>query len=89
MKLTITLPDDVARLVRRLPNPEEFVSRAVEKALAQEAIPPIQPEAGRSKWKQIVERIERNPTSLGDYYEQFNRDRAEFRKELHFEHDEP
>lgn len=35
MKLTITFPDNVAKKVCRLPNPDEFVSRVVEKALEQ------------------------------------------------------
>jgi hypothetical protein len=36
VKLTITFPDNVARKVCRLPNPDEFVSRVVETALEQD-----------------------------------------------------
>lgn len=40
-----------------------------------------------SRWAQVVARIEHGE-SLGDYAETFNRDRAEFRRELRFKHDE-
>lgn len=89
MKLTITFPDEIAKLVRRLPDPDKFVSQAVEKALNQEPIPPEQPIPGKSRWARLVEEIEENPLSLGDFAEQADRDRAEFRRNFRFKHDEP
>lgn len=90
MKLTITFPETVAKRVCRLPNPDEFVTQAVEKALEQEPEPaPVEPsEAEESKWARLVREVENGSMSLGDDYEQFNRDRAEFRESFRFKHDE-
>lgn len=89
MKLTITFPDTVAKRVCRLPNPDEFVTQAVEKALEQEPEPPpVEPsDAAESKWARLVRRVEDGSMSLGDYREQFDRDRAEFRESFRFKHD--
>jgi hypothetical protein len=89
MRITITLPDDVARKVYRLRNREEFVARAVEAALAQEPEetgPSVQRPSG---WAQVVERIEQQAHSLGDYAEELARDQREFRQSFQFRHDEP
>ena len=87
MTITISLPDEIAERVRQLPDCNEFVTRAVEEALAREqpSVPPS--EAKPSKWAQIVKRIESQP-SLGSYAETFNSDRREFRRDFHFPHDE-
>jgi len=89
MKITITLPDEIAERVRQLPDSDEFVTRAVEEALAKEPQPPPPPsdEPKPSKWAQIVKRIESQP-SLGSYAKKFNADRREFRRNFHFPHDE-
>jgi ribosomal protein L16 Arg81 hydroxylase len=88
VKLTITFPDEIAKLVRRLPDPDKFVSQAVEKALNQEPIQSESTQAESSKWAKLAQRIERESTSLGDYYEQFKKDLAEFRRDFRFKHDE-
>jgi hypothetical protein len=89
MRITITLPDDVARKVYRLKNREEFVARAVEAALAQEP-EEAEPSVPRpSRWAQVVERIERQADPLGDYAEKLARDQREFRQSFYFRHDEP
>jgi hypothetical protein len=87
MKITITLPDDIAERVRQLPDSDEFVTRAVEEALAREqpSTPPSEPQP--SKWAQIAKRIESGP-SLGSYAKKFNADRREFRRSFRFPHDE-
>jgi hypothetical protein len=87
MKITITLPDEIAERVRQLPDSDEFVTRAVEAALAREesSMPPSGPKP--SRWAQIVERIESQP-SLGSYAKKFDADRREFRRDFHFPHDE-
>lgn len=87
-KLTITFPDRIAKRVERLPNPDEFVSRLVEGALTHDEVPAEHPEAGDSKWAKLVQRIESESTSLGDYYEQFKEDLAEFRRDFRFKHDD-
>ena len=88
MKMTITLPDAVARRVCRLPNPDEFVSQAVEKALGQEPGPVGSSDPEESKWARLIREVEDGSMSLGDYADQFNRDRAEFRESFRFKHDE-
>ena len=88
MKLTITFPDTVAKRVCRLPNPDEFVTQAVEKALEQEPEPVESSDVEESKWVRLVREVEDGSLSLGDYADQFNRDRAEFRESFRFKHDE-
>ena len=91
MKLTISFPDDVAKKVCRLKNPDEFVRQAVEKALDQEPLPfePSKTEkTEESRWARLVQRVERESTSLGGYYDQFKKDLAEVRMDFRFRHDE-
>lgn len=89
MKLTISFPDDVAKKVCRLKNPDEFVRQAVEKALDQEPLPLEPPNTEESRWARLVQRVERESTSLGGYYDQFKKDLAEVRRDFRFRHDEP
>ncbi|HYU35493.1 MAG TPA: hypothetical protein VEW48_25345 [Thermoanaerobaculia bacterium] len=86
MKVTIILPDEIAKRVYRLPDKDAFVTRAVEDALAHE--PEAAAESGRSRWALLVERIEKDAQSLGDYREAFDRDRREFRESFRFRHDD-
>ena len=87
MKLTITFPDNVARKVCRLPNPDEFVSQAVERALEQGTIP-VKASEGGSRWTRLVDEIADGSMSLGEQAAQLERDRREFREQFHFKHDE-
>jgi hypothetical protein len=86
-KITIALPDDIAERVRCLPDRDEFVTRAVEAALAG-ASQSAAREARASRWTQLVERIERQGSSLGDYAKELDADRRELRQNLRFPHDE-
>lgn len=86
MKVTITLPDEIAKKVYRLPDRDAFVARAVADALAHE--PETVAESGRSRWSLLVERIKQDAQSLGDYRESFDRDRKEFRESFRFRHDD-
>lgn len=89
MKLTISFPDNVAKRVCRLKNPDEFVRQAVEKALDQQQLP-LGPTSGeKSRWARLVERVEKESTSLGDHYDKFKKDLAEVRRDFRFRHDEP
>lgn len=88
MKLTISLPDDIAKRVCRLKDPDEFVRQAVEKALDQEQGPSEIFGAEASRWRRIVKRVESESISLGDYYNQFKKDLAEVRRDFQFRHDE-
>jgi len=84
MKIIISLPDDIAERIRQRPDSDEFVTRAVEEALAKESQPP---EPQPSNWAEIAKRIESGP-SLGSYAKKFNADRREFRRSFRFPHDE-
>ncbi|HEX6898508.1 MAG TPA: hypothetical protein VF789_02300 [Thermoanaerobaculia bacterium] len=88
MKLTITLPDRIAKRVVRLPNPDDFVSRAVEQALDQETSQTTNPPPGESKWARLAREVEDGSMSLGDAAaKRFSRDRKEFREGFQFKHD--
>jgi hypothetical protein len=87
MKIIISLPDEIAERVRQRPDSDEFITRAIEEALAKEPPPTPPSEPQPSKWAQIVKRIESGP-SLGSYAKKFNADRREFRRNFHFPHDE-
>jgi metal-responsive CopG/Arc/MetJ family transcriptional regulator len=89
VKVTITLPDELAERVNRLPDRDEFVSRLVAHALARQPQEQQEPKPRQSKWAKIVERIENQPTDLGDYEEVLKRDRKEFRRNFLFRNDEP
>jgi len=86
MRVTVTLPDEIAKKVCRLPDKDVFVTRAVADALAHE--PEADAESGRSRWALIVERIKRDAQSLGEYRGTFDRDRKEFRESFRFRHDD-
>ncbi len=87
MKITITLPDEIAEQVRGLPDRDDFVTRAVEAALARESIFSTSAVEKPSRWAQLIERIESQP-SLGNYAKEFDADRKEFRRNFRFPHDE-
>lgn len=87
MKITITLPDEIAERVRQLPDSDEFVTRAVEEALAKEPQPSPPSPDEPSKWAKIVERVRSESSSLGSYAKKFDADRREFRQNFHFPHD--
>jgi hypothetical protein len=86
MKVTITLPDEIAKKVYRLPDKDAFVTRAVEDALAQE--PEVVADSGRSRWTLLVERIKKDAQSLGEYRKSFDQNRKEFRESFRFRHDD-
>jgi hypothetical protein len=86
MRVTITLPDEIAKKVYRLPDKDAFVTRAVVDALSHE--PEVVAESGRSRWALLVERIKQDAQSLGEYRESFDQDRKEFRESFRFRHDE-
>lgn len=87
MKITITLPDEIGEQVSRMPDRDEFVARAVAHALERQG-EEAAPAPGRSRWAQVVRRIESRSASLGDYTDELKRNREEFRRNFHFRHDE-
>jgi hypothetical protein len=87
MQIIISLPDEIAERIRQRPDSDEFVTRAIEEALAKEPPPPAPSPDEPSKWAKIAERV-RNGPSLGSYAKKFNADRREFRRSFRFPHDE-
>lgn len=83
MKITFSFPDDIAERVCRRADRDEFVSRAVARALEQTPAQ-IAPPHAPSKWASLVEDIERQGGSLGEYAATFDRQRREFRKSFSF-----
>lgn len=88
MKISITLPDELAEQVSQRADRDEFVLRAVTAALQREAPEPSAPEVRHSKWARLVEKIERQPMDLGEYRETLKKDREEFRDSFCFRDDE-
>jgi hypothetical protein len=88
MDITITLPDDLAEQVRQRPDKDDFVARAILMALTDgESQMSVEPPP--SKWAQVIERLERHATSLGEYENSYQQDREEFRRDFRFRHDDP
>ena len=86
MELTIHLPEDLGRRVRKLRDPESFVVQAVTRALGslgRKEAPATKP----SRWARLVERVESDPVHLDGYSEQLKRDMREFRDDFAFQHD--
>ncbi len=86
MELTIHLPEDLGRRVRKLRDPESFVAQAVTKALG--GLGRKEERTSRSsRWARLVERVEADPVHLDGYSEQLKRDMREFRDDFAFRHD--
>ena len=88
MKLSITLPDELAEKVSQRADRDDFVLRAVTAALQREAPELAAPQVRHSKWARLVEKIEGQSTGLGDYRESLKKDREDFRESFHFRADE-
>jgi len=87
MELTILVPDELGRRVRRLPDPNRFVAEALVQAL-RECPKPAQEEAEKpSRWARLAAEIEEDPVHLHGYSEQLERDAREFREGFLFQHD--
>ncbi len=87
MELTIQLPDDLGRRVRKLRDPESFIADAVAKALGSLGRKKAQASEASSRWAKLVERVEADPIHLDGYSGQLKRDMREFRDGLRFRHD--
>jgi hypothetical protein len=86
MELTIHLPEHLGRRVRRLRDPEAFVTQAVTKALG--GLGRKEARVSKpSRWTKLVERVEADPIHLDGHSEQLKRDIAEFRDGFAFRHD--
>ncbi len=88
MKITIILPDEIGERVSQMPDPDEFVAHAVTQALERRsgdsAATP-----GRSRWAQLVKRIESRSTGFEGLAEELKKSREDFRRNFDFRHDEP
>jgi hypothetical protein len=85
--LTFNLPDDLAKLVSHLKDPDGFVEQALVTALRHQDV--SGGTATSSKWARLVARIESEGSELGDYAEELKKSGKEFRESFWFKHDEP
>ncbi len=81
-QITVTLPDELARRLEVMPDPERFVVEVVQEALGGK-----QQKPRATKWARLTERIDRDSPGLGDYTEQFKRDMQEVREGVEFGED--
>ncbi|OQW92590.1 MAG: hypothetical protein BWK79_14330 [Beggiatoa sp. IS2] len=82
MKLTITLPDDLAQQLKSIPDSNRFICNILREAMLQRALSkPL------SKWSKIAQRIEQTPIELGDYTAKFKQDMQEVRENFTFKDD--
>jgi hypothetical protein len=70
MEITLSVPDDLINAYGQS-GLEIFLKDALQAEL--------QKQAADTKWHAMISRIKAGEFDLGDYTEQFNRDRAEFR----------
>ncbi len=89
MKVTLTLPDDLAAEVLQRPDADEFVERAVSAAVAAESKDRLSSEVSPSRWADVVKKIEAEITPLGDYYPILRLHQRQFRRGFRFRHDLP
>jgi len=75
MQITINVPDNLPPTIIK-----HYIDELEEK-LKQQANTTVQ---AASKWKKMVQRIEKNTFDLGDYTETFNQSRQDFRQSLNF-----
>jgi len=87
MHLTILVPDDLGQRVRRLPDPDRFVTEALLQALRERPKPAREEAEKPSRWARLAAEIEKDPVHLDGYSEQLDRDVREFREDFLFEHD--
>ena len=79
MQFTLTLPDDLVRKLKSIPDRDQFVREVLQAAIEQHSL--IKP---LSKWSKIAKRIEQNPIELGDYTMKFKQDMQDIRENLIF-----
>jgi homospermidine synthase len=87
MEISLTLPDDIGKQIQHLPNPSEFVSKAVKDALKNLTKLQVQKDSESSKWAKIAQRIHNDPVHLAGYSQQLKKDMREFRENFEFIHD--
>lgn len=86
MNLTIDLPDEIGRRLRRLPDPHRFVADALTRALAERPADEGSPRVP-SRWARLAERVAKDPDHLDGYASQLARDGRIFRDDFAFRHD--
>ncbi len=87
MQLTIALPDEMARRIQKMRDPNRFITRAIAKAFKEDAPSEERAPAEPSRWARLAQRVAEDPVHLDGYSEQLIRDAREFRDEFAFRHD--
>jgi hypothetical protein len=88
MKLTITVPDEIAEELRHRPDPERLAGEAIAQALARVDRLDASGAQGGARWQRIVERVRRTGTVPG-LREHLEQQRREFRNEFRMRGYEP
>lgn len=87
MQFTIALPDEMGRRIRKMRDPEGFITRAIAKAVKESPPSEEKAPAEPSRWARLAQRIAEDPVHLDGYSEQLIRDAREFRDDFAFRHD--
>ena len=91
MQLTIEVPDSIGKVITHSPESQALVVEALrgiaeqlqeEERIAQKETKPS------SKWAKLVEKNKQDPIRLGGYTDQDKKDRAEFKENFEFHHDQ-
>ena len=89
MQFTIEVPDSIGKAITDSPESRQLVIDALKGVAeqlqgeknTQEGTPP-------SKWEKLVEINKKDPILLSDYTDQDRKERAEFRRDFEFHHDQ-
>ncbi len=82
MEMTFRLSDEVARQLRQLRNPDQFVGDVLRKALKDASLRRKLAPTEKSQWAKIAERIDQHPIGLKGYSTQLQEDMRAFRKDF-------
>ncbi len=89
MQLTIEVPDSVGKAITDSPESQQLVIEALKGVAEQlQGEKKTQEETKPSKWAQLVEINKKDPIRLNDYTDQDRKDRAKFRRDFEFHHDQ-
>ena len=87
MELTILVPDELGRRVRKLSDPDRFVTEALSQAFKKSPKTALKESEKPSRWARLAAEIEEDPVHLDGYSDQLERDARELREDFLFQHD--
>ena len=89
MQFTIEVPDSIGKAITDSPDSRQLVIDAL-KGVAEQLQGEKNTQEGTqpSKWEKLVEINKKDPIRLSDYTDQDRKERAEFRRDFEFHHDQ-